>query len=153
MTANASPIVSDKDEMLPEQMAHQVPLVEMLYSVPKSARAWIEETNPLPSTRHIPYGILCHNAANEITALRAAATDKDAHIKELESAATVAFNDRMKINSEMRALIERMWEENRKLSILHEINRGIDASNKALGRIAAGPIVEFQERALAPGKD
>lgn len=51
------------------EQAQAVPLVEALLSVPKNAHGWVTEDDPLKSSRHIPYGRYCHEAAGRIIEL------------------------------------------------------------------------------------
>lgn len=47
----------------------EVPLVEQLRSVPKHENAWIIEDLSSSAHRNIPYGALCHRAADQIKLL------------------------------------------------------------------------------------
>jgi hypothetical protein len=46
--------------------ASDVPLIELLRSVPKSARDWFRDEGEIGGHRHIPFGLYCHRAADEL---------------------------------------------------------------------------------------
>jgi len=60
-----------------DNQAYAIPLVELLRDVPKDSRLIIEGNY---SSRHIPVGRHCHEAAKEIDHLRAQLAERDRQI-------------------------------------------------------------------------
>lgn len=80
----------------------QVPLVELLESVPVSAREMIE-INPTHH-RNIPYGRYCHDAARDLRALRAEVTTQQNEVLRLSGLLRVAHTERNDAVKSMTAL-------------------------------------------------
>lgn len=75
--------------------AKEVPLVEQLRSVPKDWREWREVEH---ESRNVPYGVMMHQAADEIDALRAEV--QESHLREI--ATTGQLQDMIKENASLR---------------------------------------------------
>lgn len=74
-----------------ENQACEVPLLELLRGVPKDARAWYEHNST--SHSHIPYGHLCHKAADMIEQLEREADDLDLERKAEATAREAHFDE------------------------------------------------------------
>lgn len=92
------------ESMTPKPEGCQVPLTELLRNVPIDAREWIEES-PY-SGRNIPYGRMCHEAADAIFAALARAEKAEA---ELERVRQDAQRYRWLSEPQHYALIAELW--------------------------------------------